>query len=520
MSSRNSRTLSLFAFALSLLVVTSPTVSAGDATLTRSGGVLGTPVTFDLEGDIGELYYLKPSFSGGPIPLADGRHLDIGIDLLGLARVNFLDGSGLGSESYNLPVSPNLQGRALHAQFITIPGPVIFADDISNPVSLRLTAPLNAVDTVAGVGTPRQGHTATTLGDGTVLIAGGDEPDMFGVLSPRDTLELFDPQTQKFTTLPVTMQHARSTHTATLMSDGKVLLLGGYDETETMRSTGDLYDPVTGTVTSISAMSEARTQHSATLLADGRVFVVGGSSKFDLSDVLGSLAEAKKTSEVYDPVSNGWTNGPSIPYVDEDGLIGHSATLLGNDKVLIAGGVVVDIIFVIPVPAFTNACWLFDPGSMTFSATGAMANERVYHGGMALPGGNALVAGGADGDFVASSFFTRSGCEIYDYLAGTWSSAGSLNDPRAYPNMVDLGSGIAIVGGLSSVNVTTGTGVPEQTIETAPYAVGAWSAGGEMQLPREVARGVPIDGGERILVVGVGDNGVSGVDTTAETYVP
>lgn len=167
--------------------------------------------------------------------------------------------------------------------------------------------------------TPRYLHTATLLSNGKVLVAGGANALTLG------SAELYDPlhgtwtETGSFAT-------ARSYHTATLLSDGKVLVAGGAVSTGTANSTASaaLYDPLNGTWTETGSLTEARYGHKATLLSNGKVLVVGGY-------VSGALA----STELYDPASGTWTTSGSLA----NARAFHTATLLHNGNVLVAGGV-------------------------------------------------------------------------------------------------------------------------------------------------------------------------------------
>jgi hypothetical protein len=501
-----------------LLLFLSPI--AAEEVLTHSdSGALGETITYHLKGEASRIFVLLPSGGTGPTVLP-GHTLDIGLDLLHLMVAGYLDAvTGEATVVYNLPPEPALQGMDLYAQYITAGPPTPPVEAVSNRVAITLGLPGTTVNTIGDGLTARQGHTATLLNDGGVLIAGGDEPDPLGNLTAIDTLELYNPQTQEFTLLPATLSHARSTHTATLLADGRVLFLGGYDVTETVRHTGDIYDPVTGLVTATASMVQARTQHTSTLLADGRVLVLGGSALFDLDDVLTSLALSVKSAEIFDPSTGTWGAAPPNLPISEDGIIGHSASRLGNGQVLVCAGVKVNIVIGIPLPSFTGQAWRYDPPTNSWISTASMSIVRAYHGQITLADGTALVLGGADGNFVAQNFWTLSNCQTYDAGTNSWTPRPSLVDARAYPNLVDTGNELVLSGGLSSIDPFTGVGVPEQTIEISPLTLSGWSASGEMLLPREVARAVATDDGERILIVGVGDNGVSAVDLTAETYV-
>ncbi len=125
------------------------------------------------------------------------------------------------------------------------------------------------------------------------------------------------------------LNDARCQHTAILLSNGQVLVAGGYYGTndETNHGTlfsAELYDPSSGIWTSTGSLTAPRGQHTATLLRNGQVLVAGGWSGSALYD----------SAELYDPVAGTWTNtGPLI-----GAHFDHTATLLADGRVLVAGG--------------------------------------------------------------------------------------------------------------------------------------------------------------------------------------
>jgi hypothetical protein len=118
-------------------------------------------------------------------------------------------------------------------------------------------------------------HTATLLHDGRILITGGYSSAQSHTVS---SAEIYDPLTNSFTFLPhTTMTHPRMDHTATLLKDGRVLVVGGWNSVEGRTvASADLFDPLTNTFTPTTPMFLSRHEHTATLLPDGRVLVVGG----------------------------------------------------------------------------------------------------------------------------------------------------------------------------------------------------------------------------------------------------
>lgn len=140
---------------------------------------------------------------------------------------------------------------------------------------------------------PRAAHTATLLPNGKVLIVDGGYLDIDDLLVSIAGVELFDPSSESFTPMGQSFV-TREFHTATLLPNGQVLITGGnefdgYPTSLLPTATAELYDPASGLFVTTASMAVGRSGHTATLLADGRVLVVGGSSDSALSAAL-SLA--------------------------------------------------------------------------------------------------------------------------------------------------------------------------------------------------------------------------------------
>lgn len=176
--------------------------------------------------------------------------------------------------------------------------------------------------------TARSGHVATLLNDGKVLLVGGTGTN-WTFLSDA---ELYDPNTDTFTATGG-MTTARESHTATLLKDGKVLITGGHKGRRsaiTIYTSAEIYNPKSGTFTLSGNLTVKRHKHDATLLADGRVLIVGGSDERDGDG-------AYRNAEVFNPGDGTFTavknNMNSARY-----KLQGTAILLKSGKVLIAGG--------------------------------------------------------------------------------------------------------------------------------------------------------------------------------------
>jgi hypothetical protein len=220
--------------------------------------------------------------------------------------------------------------------------------------------------------TSRGGHTATLLKTGKVLIAGGADSDPTG--TGMASAELYDSDSATFT-LTGSMSVGRFLHTATMLQSGKVLIVGGaLTSTSAPVATAELYDPATGVFALTGAMATAREQHTATLLADGTVLIVGGVILTGGGDL-----HPTATAEVYDPSTGSFSAAGSM--AEARSL--HTATLLANGQVLVAGGGVEN-----------STAEVYDPTTRSFSVTGGMEVGRSGHTATLLGNGSVLVAGG------------------------------------------------------------------------------------------------------------------------------
>ena len=214
-------------------------------------------------------------------------------------------------------------------------------------------------------------HTATLLGNGKVLFAGGWDP----INHHMQYSYVYDPSNPTNYGSSVSLS-LRMLHSATLLPDGRVLIVGGETNgTALGTATAELYDPVTGTSTNTGSMGTGRKSHTATLLPNGKVLVAGGDY---------GLASA----ELYDPATGTWTATGSMSIARAS----HTATLLPNGKVLVVGG-----------NGYDPSAELYDPATGTWSATKPLNTARRFHTATLLPSGDVLIAGGWSSDSISTS---------------------------------------------------------------------------------------------------------------------
>jgi len=155
-------------------------------------------------------------------------------------------------------------------------------------------------------------------------------------------------------------------------------------------NTAEIYDPVTDGWTPTANLRTPRAAHSAILRPDGKVLLAGGIS-WDPVIIIGWLPTVRSSCDLYDPVTNAMVAGPAMV-----GPRSFVAPLeLGNDKWLLAGGIAA-LSLTNPGTA-TAAAEIYDAVANTWTPTGAMANPRAFHSGWALGNGEFLLAGGAAG---------------------------------------------------------------------------------------------------------------------------
>lgn len=287
----------------------------------------------------------------------------------------------------------------------------------------------------------------------------------------------------------------RSAHSATLLDDGRVLVVGGEDiVTRDPLSSVEIFDPVSETWESGPSLPVPRSNHRAVRLKDGRVLVVGGGRSAPIGAASG--IDVLSSALIYDPERDRWSTTGSL----HEGRSHFGAVLLPSGKVLVAGGGSGEhehgsecsgASQCGPLGDTLDSAELYDPATGEFSPTGSMHEARSLFTLTALSSGQVVAAAGMN-DFREGFRST----EIYEPEQGEWREGPLLaSEERVFHSAAVLPSGRVLVGGgklpdtkmLASVDV----------LDVKAGAV----AGPPLAVPHTVGRFVELDSG-RVLSVG------------------
>ncbi len=181
---------------------------------------------------------------------------------------------------------------------------------------------------------------------------------------------------------------------------------------------------------------------------------------------------------------------------------GHTSTLLGDDRVLIAGGMNGN-------GNYFNSAEIYSPGAKRFFPAAAMSQRRVGHTATLLPGGKVLIAGGYNGDYL-------DGAELYDSASGRFVPTGRMTMPRSGHVAVLLGNGkVLLAGGVGTGWTFLGSA------ELYDPSTGTFTSTGGMTAPRESHTATLLENG-RVLITGghMGRREALVVYSSAELYDP
>jgi hypothetical protein len=281
----------------------------------------------------------------------------------------------------------------------------------------------------------------------------------------------------------------------TSSKEPSVLFAGGANKKGGAMATAEVFEPnqgPKGSFVAVRRMGTARADHTATLLKNGRVLIAGGSSKaFGQGNVF-------KTAELYNPSMKRFSQTGSM----HAARTLHTATLLDSGKVLIAGGD--------DGTTSLTASELYDPTSAKFVATGAMSIGRTDCAATLLGNGQVLIAGGFQllPDFSGSVLATA---EIYDPATGLFSLTGTMMSARQGPTSTLLPNGeVLIAGGVDN------DGNVLDTAELYDPTTGQFNLAGQMTTSRYGHLAALLGDGD-VLIAGGVDNAGSSL-SSAELY--
>ena len=317
----------------------------------------------------------------------------------------------------------------------------------------------------------RMDHTATLLSNGEVLVAGG-------VISGASA-ELYNPATGTWS-FTGSMTTARFLHQAVLLQNGEVLVAGG--GSGILLASAELYNPSTGVWTATGSMNTARSNFSLTLLTNGQVLAVQGTS-----------------AELYNPATGTWTvtGSPTSPVAGPNAALLLDGQVLaiertnstlsqlydpssgtwsatGNTDVFVpnpfvfrlpSGDVFVTGSYGSGAASYANVA-LYDPSTGLFTIESGPCNCRGYSGAL-LQTGMVLVAGG----FITvqarpyNKTETINSAELWDPSTQAWTSTGNLNTSRGLESITVLANGQALVTGGQTIDKQTGHPVVLATAE-------------------------------------------------------
>ncbi|MBL0141429.1 MAG: VCBS repeat-containing protein [Betaproteobacteria bacterium] len=366
----------------------------------------------------------------------------------------------------------------------------------ANPCTTTMSAAKSVVATFTdprALVTRRAGHTATLLHNGKILIVGGS-------LLPNTPLaletylastELYDPATG-ISAPTGNLATARAGHTATMLSNGRVLVAGGANGTTVAAqlSSAELYDPATGSWSPAGNMTAARSGHTATLLGpglapargnqgsgSGQVLAAGGVVRS------GASSTYLATTETYDPATNSWTAaGPMIA-----ARTGHTASIvgLGGDVIVVGGR---------NAGGKLNGVERFNPGTRTWSPIASLATARSEHTSM-LSTANLLTVIGGNGTSGPTGTV-----EVLNLASGAWASANPLVYARAQHSAALLPSGdIVVIGGVGPGGDSIAL-APEKIDPTA----GLWAPAGPAGVARSGHTSTLLPWGRVVITGGLG----------------
>lgn len=295
---------------------------------------------------------------------------------------------------------PMNEARTEHTATLLQNGKVLIAGGGSLCCSLKTAEifdPATETFTLTGSMTnERHGFEAVRLNDGRVLVVSGASTVTF-LATP--TNEVYNSVTGSWSAAP-SLAAGATFHTATLLPSGQVLIAGGFDGyTYTAYNFVYLYTPATNSLVAMSPLLMGRLDHGAALLSSGKVLIAAGAD---------ASHSPISSTEVYDPTT---PNGQSVAGSSlNQNRRYFTTTLLGNGNVLAIGGCQQGC----AVTGWLDTAELRDAGTGNWALAGSMSTPRGYHTATLLPNGKVLVAGGANAGLLMSAELWDAPAQVYN----------------------------------------------------------------------------------------------------------
>jgi N-acetylneuraminic acid mutarotase len=319
-------------------------------------------------------------------------------------------------------------------------GGVLSSAELYDPVARTFTA-------TGSMTVPRAGQTITMLRDGRVLLTGGVQNA--GFRSQLSSAEIYDPAAGTFSATG-SMSVPREGHTATILRDGSVLVAGGSDNGIHTLDTAEIFDPSTGTFSRAGHLHQPRVAHVAALLGTGKVLIAGGGR----GGMPGGYI-SYDTAEMYDPSTRSFS---AVRAHMKSDRVGAAAVKLNDGRVLIVGGksgrVVTSRHRNLSSLTPLNTAEIFDPESGTFIRTGDMSAPHYLATATMLADGNVLVVGGwtIRGPLVVG----MRDAEVYQPETNRFVNVGQTNVARLTNTATLLNDGeVLIAGGVADKALIT-----------------------------------------------------------------
>jgi N-acetylneuraminic acid mutarotase len=337
----------------------------------------------------------------------------------------------------------------------------------------------------------RSQHTATVLPDGRVLVVGGISAAGVYLASA----DIYNPTTNSWTAA-APMASARAYHTATVLPSGRVMVVGGHNGSTGFK-TRELYDPATNTwLSNLGAqMQTSRAAHQAVLLDDGRLMVIGGTT--------GPFGPLTETVEIYSSVNNDWDTVAPVPLA----LQFHTATKLADGRVLVAGG------YPTGGGSVANA-QIYSPSADTWTPVGNLNKGRQLHQAVRI-GSKVLVAGGV---YTYDPVEALTSTEEFDPLTNIWTTTGDMPVAAYALSAVTLTTGEVLAAGGGNVIGSPPTGsCCHANAQLYDPVTGTWTSTAAMSTGRSGAAMILLPGGVALITGGVDGTNPSGL-ASAETF--